>query len=165
MGAPSSHQLTIRPTTAEDLPALLELIRELAQFERLEHEVEATVKSLSEAFFGPQAVASALLANVDGQTVGYAIYYFTFSSFLGRRGLWLDDVYVRPAFRQRGVGRALIKAVAQIAAERQCGRLEWTALNWNQNALDFYRTLGMQVMDEWVLLRLKADGLRQLAES
>jgi GNAT superfamily N-acetyltransferase len=154
----------IAPITAAEIPILLELTLELARFERLEHEVKATVDSLREAFFGAQPAAGALLARAGGQPAGYAIYFFTFSSFVGRRGIWLEDVYVRPAFRQQGLGRALIKAVAQIGTERNCGRYEWTALNWNKPALDFYNRLGARTMDEWVLLRLDAAGLRRVAE-
>ena len=154
----------IVPLESSDLPILLELIRELARFERLEHEVQATVESLTESLFGPNPGAGALLARCGDEPAGYAIYFFTFSSFVGRRGIWLEDVYVRPAFRRQGLGRTLIKAVAQIGVERNCGRFEWTALNWNKNALEFYRGLGAQTMDEWMLLRMNSDGLRRLAE-
>ena len=157
--------LTVSEIAPAELPVLLELIRELARFERLENEVEATVESLHASLFGPERVAGSLLARWDGEPAGYAIYFFTFSSFVGRRGLWLDDVYVRPAFRQRGLGKALIRAVATIGAERNCGRFEWTALNWNKPALDFYRRLGARVMDDWVLLRLGAEGLRRVANA
>jgi GNAT superfamily N-acetyltransferase len=112
-----------------DIPVLLELIRELARFERLEDEVEATVESLRDSFLGPQPAAGALLARCDGEPAGYAIYFFTFSSFVGRPGLWLDDLFVRPVYRQQGLGRALLEAVARLGAERNCGRFEWTALN------------------------------------
>jgi GNAT superfamily N-acetyltransferase len=156
---------TIESATPEDVPGLLEMIRELAQFERLEHEVEATEESLSESLFGPKRVAGALLARRGKDWAGYAIYFFTFSSFVGRRGLWLEDLYVRPVFRQQGLGKELMKAVAQIAAEQRCGRFEWTALNWNKNALEFYSRLGAQPMDEWVLLRLREAGLGRLATS
>jgi GNAT superfamily N-acetyltransferase len=154
----------IRAVEPGEVPILLQLIRELAQFERLEHEVQATVESLTESLFGPNAGAGALLAWCGDEPAGYAIYFFTFSSFVGRRGIWLEDVYVRPAFRRRGLGRAMIKAIAQIGVERNCGRFEWTALNWNANALDFYRQLGAKAMDEWILLRMNSDGLRRLAE-
>jgi GNAT superfamily N-acetyltransferase len=113
--------------------------------------------------FGPRAVAGALLAHDGDHLAGYAIYFFTFSSFVGRRGLWLEDVYVRPALRQKGLGRALIRAVARVGVEHNCGRFEWTALNWNQNALGFYRRMGAQSMDEWILLRLDAEGLKRIA--
>ena len=154
--------LAITPVTRAEAPALLELIRELARFEHLEHEVEATVECLENALFGPQAVAGALFGRCDGELAGYAIYFFTFSSFVGRPGIWLEDVYVRPEFRGLGLGRKLIEAVARIGAERNCGRFEWTALHWNERALDFYRGLGARKMDEWVLLRMNAAGLLQL---
>jgi GNAT superfamily N-acetyltransferase len=153
----------ITKITPARIPELLKLIRELARFEHLEHEMEATVGSLRKSLFGPRPVAGALLAECDGKLSGYAIYYFTFSSFVGRPGLWLEDVYVRPQFRHRGLGRRLIEAVARIGAERNCGRFEWTALNWNRKALDFYAGLGARTMDEWVVLRLNAGELRRLA--
>jgi GNAT superfamily N-acetyltransferase len=155
--------ITIAPVTPAEIPMLLELIRELARFEKLEHEVVATAKSLHHSLFGPQPAAGALLARGDGEVAGYAVYYFTFSSFVGRAGIWLEDVYVRPPFRQRGLGRRLMESVARIGAERDCGRFEWTALNWNKRALEFYRSLGAQVMEEWVLLRVNAPELRRLA--
>ncbi len=156
---------TIAPLTRSDLPQLLELIRELARFEKLEHEVEATQESLHEAFFSAQPAAGGLLARHGVDAAGYAIYFFTFSTFVGRRGIWLEDVYVRPNFRKQGLGRKLIEAVARIGVERNCGRYEWTALNWNKNALEFYRRLGARTLDEWILLRLNAEGLRRVASN
>ena len=150
--------------TRDEVPGLLELIRELARFEKLEHEVEATADSLTASLFGLNSVAGALIGRVDGELAGYALYFFTFSSFIGRPGIWLEDLYVRPAFRRQGLGRAMIEAVARIGAERNCGRFEWTALNWNKNALDFYRKLGAKMMDEWVLVRLNSEGLRRVAD-
>jgi GNAT superfamily N-acetyltransferase len=146
--------ITLAPVTPEEIPVLLELIRELARFEKLEHEVAATAELLHAAFFGPQPAAGALLARVDGEPAGYAIYFSTFSSFTGRAGVWLDDLYVRPQFRKRGLGRRLIEAVARLAADRGCARFEWTALDWNERALEFYRSLGANTLDEWVLLRV-----------
>jgi GNAT superfamily N-acetyltransferase len=154
--------ITIVPLAPADVPQLLELVRELARFEKLEHEVEATAESLMQAFFGPQPVAGALFARCDSEVAGYAIYFFTFSSFVGRAGIWLEDVYVRPAFRQRGLGRQLIEAVARVGVARGCGRFEWTALDWNERALEFYRKLGAEVRDEWVLLRVSPEGLKKL---
>ena len=153
--------IAIAPLTPAEIPTLLELIRELARFEKLEHELEATVESLDHSLFGPQPAAGALFARCEGEAVGYAIYFFTFSSFLGRPGIWLEDVYVRPPFRKRGLGRQLMKAVARIGVERGCGRFEWTALNWNEHALDFYRRLGARVMNDWVMLRTSAADLQQ----
>ncbi len=154
--------IAISPITRAEVPALLELIRELARFEKLEHAVEATVGSLENSLFGPQPAAGALFARLDGQLAGYAIYFFTFSSFLGRAGIWLEDVYVRPEFRKRGLGHGLIEAVAQIGVERNCGRFEWTALDWNETALNFYDKLGAQRLEEWVLLRMNAPELLRL---
>jgi GNAT superfamily N-acetyltransferase len=153
---------TIAPATPADVPLLLELVRELARFEKLEHEVEATVESLHQALFGPQPMAGVLLARGDDGVAGYAIYFFTFSSFVGRAGIWLEDVYVRPPFRKQGLGRQLIEAVARIGVERGCGRFEWTALDWNERALNFYRGLGAQVRKEWVLLRVEPKDLKKL---
>lgn len=156
-------EFTIKEITHDELSGLLELIRELARFERLEHEVEATVESLTESLFGNKSVAGALIGRVKGELAGYALYFFTFSSFIGRAGIWLEDLYVRPDYRRQGLGRAMIEAVARIGADRNCGRFEWTALNWNKNALDFYRKLGAQSMDEWVLVRMNAEGLQNIA--
>lgn len=156
-------EFSISQITRDEVPGLLELIRELARFEKLEHEVEATIDLLSASLFGVNPVAGALIGRVDGELAGYALYFFTFSSFIGRPGIWLEDLYVRPAFRRQGLGRAMIGAVARIGAERNCGRFEWTALNWNNNALDFYRKLGAQMMDEWVLVRMNSEGLRRFA--
>jgi GNAT superfamily N-acetyltransferase len=147
------------------VPALLELIRELATFEKLEHEVKATVSLLENSLFGPRATAGALLARGDGELAGYAIYFFTFSSFVGREGIWLEDLYVRPAFRKRGLGRRLIEAVAKVGVERNCERFEWTALDWNELALNFYDKLGAQRLDKWVLMRTKAKELLESGRS
>jgi len=156
-------RVNISKLTRNRVPELLKLIRELARFEKLEHEVEANPKLLREAFFGRRPVAGAVLVDCDGELAGYAIYFFTFSSFVGRNGIWLEDLYVRQRFRRRGLGRELIKAVARVGARRNCGRFEWTALNWNQKALDFYSRLGAKAMNDWVLLRMDAAGLRSLA--
>ncbi len=155
---------TIRSITPGEVPELLAQIRELARFEKLEHEVEATVESLKESFFGPSSSAGALLAYNGTEPAGYAIYFFTFSSFVGRRGIWLEDLYVRPAHRQKGLGRQLIEAVAQVGVKQGCGRFEWTALNWNRTALDFYEKLGAKQLTDWILLRLNAEGLRRLGQ-
>jgi GNAT superfamily N-acetyltransferase len=152
----------ITPLMRSEVPELLELIRELARFEKLEHAVEATKSVLENSLFGPQPAAGALLARCDGKLAGYAIYFFTFSSFIGRPGIWLEDVYVRPEFRRRGLGLGLIQAVARIGMERNCGRFEWTALDWNVKALAFYNKLGAQQLDEWIMLRMNEKQLRGL---
>jgi GNAT superfamily N-acetyltransferase len=155
-------EFDIAAVQSKDLPELLALIRELARFEQLEHEVESSVESLNEAFFDPQPAAGALLARQGGEAAGYAIYYYTFSSFVGRKGIWLDDLYVRPQYRKHGLGRAFIEAVARVGVERGCGRFEWSALNWNKKALEFYDKLGARALNEWVFLRLDREGLGRL---
>jgi GNAT superfamily N-acetyltransferase len=154
---------TITPIIHSEVSQLLELVRELARFEKLESEVVATVGDYENSLFGTQPAAGALLARVDGNLAGYAIYFFTFSSFIGRAGIWLEDVYVRPEFRKRGLGLSLIQAVARVGVERNCGRFEWTALDWNENALKFYDKLGARRMDEWITLRMNAEQMRGLA--
>jgi GNAT superfamily N-acetyltransferase len=156
-------EFTITPVERGELDQLLGLILELARFEKLEHEVQTTVELLEKSMFGPTPAAGALLAKSGRELAGYAIYYFTFSSFVGKKGIWLEDVYVRPPFRKQGLGRRLIEAVARVGVSRDCGRFEWTALNWNKTALDFYDKLGAKSLNEWVLWRLDAEGLRALA--
>jgi GNAT superfamily N-acetyltransferase len=143
----------------------MKMIRELAQFETLEHELEATETSLREWLFSGHPAAAALIATVDGVRAGYAVYFHTFSSFAGRPGIFLEDVYVRPPFRRRGLGSALLKAVAAIGAGRGCGRFEWIALRWNQTALKFYQSLGARVLDDWVLLRMNSQEIRNLVSA
>ena len=158
-------RFTISSASETDVPILLAMIRELAEFERLAHEVEITAASLREALFGERPVAGALLARVDGHVAGYAVYYRTFSTFVGRAGVFLDDLYVRPEFRKRGIGRALLEAVAQIGAERGGGRFEWITLRWNENAFRFYRSLGAKVMEDWALLRMNGKDVRKLVNA
>lgn len=155
------ERFLIQPAVESDVSDLLALIRELAEFERLLHEVETNADSLRAALFGGQPVASALLARAGGMAAGYAVYYRTFSTFVGRPGIFLEDIYVRPQFRKCGLGRALLKAVARISVESGGGRLEWNALHWNENALRFYRGLGAKTMDEWVQLRLTVSDVRK----
>jgi GNAT superfamily N-acetyltransferase len=152
----------ISPATEADVPVILEMIRELAEFENLLHEVTVTETSLRDALFGPESVAKALLArDLDGAVAGYALYYRTFSTFAGRPGIFLDDLYVRPGYRRLGLGTALLIRVAKIASE-QDGRFEWIALGWNENALRLYRSLGARVMKDWVLLRMQPGQCRKL---
>jgi GNAT superfamily N-acetyltransferase len=156
-------RFTISPAAEADVPVLLTMIRELAAFEQLAHEVKISADLLRAALFGERPVATALLARAEHAVAGYAIYYRTFSTFVGRPGVFLEDVYVRPEFRQRGLGRALLEAVAKSSLEPGGGRLEWNALHWNENALRFYRGLGARVMDDWVLLRLNPEEVVKLA--
>ena len=159
-----SH-FTISPATEADVPVLLTMIRELAEFERLAQEVVISAELLNASLFGERPVATALLARAEDKVAGYAIYYRTFSTFVGRPGVFLEDIYVRPDFRQRGLGRALLEAVGKNCVRLGGGRLEWNALNWNENALRFYRGLGARVMDDWVLLRLNPREVVKLVNA
>lgn len=158
--------MRIRPAEPADVRALLALIRELAQYERLEEQAVATAELLRQHLFGAQPAAEALVAEADGgETVGYALFFTTFSTFAGRPGIWLEDLFVQPAHRRAGIGRALLAEVAGIAAERGCARLEWSALDWNEPALAFYRALGAQSLPEWVLHRVEGAAIRGLADT
>jgi len=156
--------IRIVPATERDVPAVHSLIRGLAEYERLEHEMEATEDDVREALFGEWPAAEAVLAYVGTEVAGYALYYHTFSTLLGRRGLYLEDLFVLPAFRRRGVGRRLLTQVVGVAVERRCGRLEWSVLDWNASAIGFYRSLGAVPMDDWTVYRLAGDALARAAD-
>src|SRR5580692_2140427 len=161
-GSPArSRPLAIRDAREDDVPELLEMFVELAEYEDLLHELQATEKQLGEALFGPRPAAEALIAELDKPhaVVGYALYFPTFSSFLASSGVWLEDLFVRPAHRREGVGRALLAAVAARLRERGGGRLEWAALDWNEPALRFYSGLRAQTMPEWITHRLSGEDL------
>ena len=153
----------IRFAEPSDVPQLLTFIHELAVYEDLDHEVVATEDLLQEWLFEKQK-AEVLLAVVDGKPVGSALFFHNFSTFLGRAGIYLEDLYVQPAYRGRGYGKALLKRLAQITVERGCGRLEWACLDWNQPSIDFYRSLGAVPMDGWTTYRLTGDTLSKMAE-
>ena len=153
----------IRPATEADAPLILALIRELADYEKLLHEVTATEETLRESLFGARRAAEVLLGYEDGAPVGYAIFFHNFSTFLGRPGLYLEDLYVRPQARGRGYGRAFLARLAQLAVERGCGRMEWSVLDWNTPAIDFYKALGAKSMDEWTVYRMDESAIRRLA--
>lgn len=155
----------IRRAARADVPALLGLIRGLAEYERLTPLVTATEDGLAETLFGTQANAEALLAEVDGEPVGFALYFQNMSTFLGRRGLYLEDLFVLPSHRRRGIGKALLAECARIAHERSCGRFEWMALDWNTPAIEFYKSLGASEMAEWRLFRMTGDAIARLARS
>ena len=159
--------VAIDAATPADVPVLMTLIGELAEFERLAHEVVVTEASLAEALFGPRPAVETVLARVGGEVAGFALYFHNFSTFIGRRGLFLEDLYVRPAFRGRGVGKALLVRVARLAAERDCGRLEWAVLNWNRRAIGFYESIGARPINDWTVYRLDRaalDALRSPAD-
>jgi GNAT superfamily N-acetyltransferase len=165
MSANRDFSVTISPATEADSPIILGLIRGLAEYEKLSHEVVATEQLLREHLFGPKPVAEVRIARVDGTAVGFALYFHNFSTFLGQPGIYLEDIFVRPEFRGQGVGTALLKEVARVAAERKCGRLEWSVLDWNEPAIRFYAGLGAAPMDEWTVQRLTGDALKSFAES
>jgi GNAT superfamily N-acetyltransferase len=155
--------LLVRCAAATDVTTLLELFGELAEYEHLEHELKATEEQLREALFGERPAAEALIAERDGQALGYALFFPTFSSFLASTGVWLEDLFVRPSSRGEGVGKALLEAVAALMRERGGERLEWAALDWNELALGFYRRIGAQTMNEWITHRLDGKALARVA--
>jgi GNAT superfamily N-acetyltransferase len=151
--------IDIRPATAADAALILELIRELAVYEKLADEVVATEESVRETLFGARRAAEALIASVDGAPAGFAIFFSNYSTFLARPGIYLEDLFVKPAFRRRGVGRALFVHLARLAVERRCGRFEWSVLDWNAPAIAFYKSLGAVPMSEWTVFRLTGAAL------
>ena len=154
----------IRPARVEDAPIILQLIRDLATYERAPHEVTATEEQLVDVLFGERPAAEVLLAFEGKTPVGFAVYFYNFSTWLGRPGLYLEDLFVKPEKRGKGYGRALLVELAKIARDRGCGRMEWAVLNWNEPAIKFYRALGAQPMDEWTVFRLTRDGIAKLAK-
>lgn len=153
----------IRAAARDDVPVILALIRALAEYEKLSDQVVATEAAIATSLFGERPYAEALIACADGRDVGLALFFHNYSTFLGRPGIYLEDLFVMPEARGRGIGRALLARVAQIAVARDCGRLEWAVLDWNQPAIDFYRHLGARPLDEWIVNRLAGESLRALA--
>ena len=155
--------LSFRAARREDVPLILEMIRALAEYEQLLSEVVATESVLEEWLFDKEK-AEVLFPMLEGKEIGFALYFHNFSTFLGRAGLYLEDLYIQPEYRGRGYGRKVLQKLAQIAVERGCGRLEWWCLDWNAPSIAFYKNLGAQPMDEWTVYRLTGDTLRGLAE-
>lgn len=160
-----STALRITPATAADTPTILALIRELAEFERLLNEVTATEDQLRETLFGQRRSAEVVIARVDDEVAGFALFFHNYSTFLAKPGVYLEDLFVRPKFRGQGTGEALLRHLARIAIDRGCGRLEWSVLDWNQRAIDFYKALGAKPLDDWTMFRVTGDALTKLAES
>jgi GNAT superfamily N-acetyltransferase len=158
-------KLTIRPGTARDVPVILDLIRGLAEYERLLHQVEATAANIRRHGFGSRPYFATLICRRAGRPVGFALYFFTYSTFLGRPSLYLEDLFVRPEERGNGAGKALLQALARIAAARGCGRMEWAVLDWNRPAIRFYKRLGARLSREWILTRLDGAPLKRLVRA
>jgi GNAT superfamily N-acetyltransferase len=154
--------LVIRPAVAADLPLIAAFIRELAEYEHLSHEVRFDEKALGEYLFGQRPYAEALIGEADGAAQGFALYFHNFSTFEGRPGIYLEDLFVRPGARGLGLGKALLLKLAQIAVERGCARLEWSVLDWNAPSIGFYRALGAKPMDEWTIMRVDGEALAAL---
>ena len=155
--------LRIEPATEDDVPLVLKLVKKLAEYERLSHEVVATEEDFRKALFSPDRVAEALLAFRGAEPVGFALYFSTFSTFVGRPGIYLEDIFVEPEHRGHGIGAALLARIAKIACDRNCGRLEWSVLTWNELAIGFYERLGARRMEDWRVFRLAGAALRDLA--
>jgi GNAT superfamily N-acetyltransferase len=158
-----SAGVSIRAATREDVPVILELIRGLAEYEKLAHECVATETAITESLFGARPQAEVIITVADGMPAGFALFFSSYSTFLARPGIYLEDLFVKPAFRGRGIGKKLLAHLAGIAVERKCGRLEWSVLDWNKDAIRFYESLGAQAMDEWTVYRVTGPALAQLA--
>ncbi len=161
---PPQADFRIEPATERDVPVILHMIKALADYERLSHKVVATEDKLRMSLFGPHPVAEVVIAYAGEEPAGFAVFFPNYSTFLAQPGLYLEDLFVEPRWRGRGLGRKLLAYVAGVAAARACGRLEWSVLDWNEPAIRFYRRLGAEPVQDWSIFRLTGDGLRLLAE-
>jgi GNAT superfamily N-acetyltransferase len=159
-----AHPIRIAPATEDQVPLILQLIRGLAEYEKLGHEVVATEELLRRSLFGARPDAEVVIAYVDEEPAGFALFFHNYSTFLGQRGLYLEDLFVKPAFRGHGVGRRLLQHLARLAVARGCGRFEWWVLDWNQPAIRFYESLGAKPMSEWTVYRMTGDALEALSD-
>jgi GNAT superfamily N-acetyltransferase len=157
--------ITIRPAIADDVPLILEFIKALAEYEKMSDQVIATEAGLRDALFGPRPDAEVVIASAGSEPAGFALFFHNFSTFVGRRGLYLEDLFVKPEWRGHGVGKRLLAHLAQLAIERDCGRFEWAVLDWNEPAIEFYRSLGARPLNDWTVFRVPEDALRRLAEA
>ena len=158
-----SAEVDIAMAREEDLPIILAFIKGLAEYERLPHECIATMDKLRDTLFCDRPAAEVLIARLEGKAVGFALFFHSYSTFLARRGIYLEDLFVDPPARGNGIGRALLTALARLAVERDCGRIEWSVLNWNESAIGFYRSIGALPLDEWTTFRMSEPALKQLA--
>ena len=154
--------LRIQAASERDLPLILSFIHKIAAYEKLSHQVTATEETLRASLFGPKPAAEVLLAYWNDTAAGYAVFFHNFSTFLGRSGMYLEDLFVEPELRGKGIGKALLAAVAKEAQQRDCGRLEWAVLDWNKPAIDFYLSLGARPMEEWTIFRMTSDAIDRL---
>lgn len=152
-----SNQLLIRFATEKDVPAIFSLIKELAEFEKLSHQLKTDEAELKQTLFGDDKFVEILIAEFDGQIVGQALFFKNFSTFLGKPGIYLEDLYVKPEMRSKGIGKKLLYKIISIAKERNYGRVEWSVLDWNESAIDFYKKIGAVPLNDWKLFRLTAD--------
>ncbi|HCS29214.1 MAG TPA: N-acetyltransferase [Spongiibacteraceae bacterium] len=155
--------IRIRSASTDDVPRIRELIVGLARYEKLEHEMQASEQQLRDALFGDRPSAEVVIAEVNRKSVGFALFFHNFSTFVGKRGIYLEDLYVEPEQRGHGIGKQLLSYLAKLAVARDCGRFEWSVLDWNQSAIDFYRGLGATGMDEWTVQRVDGEALVALA--
>ena len=153
----------VRSACEADLPVIIQFIHELALYEKLEQEITSNIERMRRDLFGSKPVAEVLIAEWAGEPVGFALFFQNYSTFLGKPGLYLEDLFVQPAFRGRGLGKALILKIAALAVERDCGRFEWAVLDWNQPSIEFYKALGAKPMSEWTIFRLSGDELKKYA--
>lgn len=158
----NTRALSIERATAADVPLVLDLIRQLAEFEHLRDEARATEADLQEHLFGERPFAEVVIARLDSEAVGFALFFHNYSTFVGKPGLYLEDLFIRPEHRGKGFGELLLRHLARLALQRGCGRFEWSVLDWNQRAIDFYRNLGAQPMNDWTTFRVTGDALERL---
>lgn len=161
--SPELPHIILRAARLDDVGQILSFIRELGEYEKLAHEAVADADTLAAQLFGDNPAAEVVIAEVDGKPAGFALFFHNFSTFVGKRGLYLEDLFVRPEFRGLGLGRRLMVRLAKLAVERDCGRFEWSVLDWNQPAIDFYRGLGAVPLDQWTVQRVAGDALAALA--
>ena len=155
--------LRIERATEQDIPAIVRLVRHLAEYEKLAHVMVSSEDDFRKALFGPQRNVEALMAFADDAPVGFALYFYNFSTFLGQRGIYLEDLFVEPEYRGQGIGKALLQRLAGIAKDEDCGRMEWSVLTWNQPSIDFYHRLGAVTLEDWRTFRLTGEALERLA--
>lgn len=159
-----NSETKIRKASREDVPLILDFIKLIAEYEKLSNEVVATVDSLTQAIFGEKSTVEVLLAYTNNIPSGYAVYFHNFSTFVGRKGIYLEDIFVKPEFRGKGIGKLLLKEIAREAVKNNCGRIEWAVLDWNTPTIEFYKSIGAKPMNEWILFRMNEEELKNFAE-